>query len=88
MSPEVPRDLPYFLGPEHAELAERVRAFRETHLRDADESDVNARGREIVVDLGKSGLLRHVVPAAYGGALREVDVRSLCVIREGLAYAS
>lgn len=88
MNPEVPRDMPYFLGPEHAALAAEVRAFRERHLGEADESEVNARGREIVLELGRAGLLRHVVPAAYGGALREVDVRSLCVIREGLAYAS
>lgn len=95
MTPEVPRDLPYFLGPEHAALADEVRLFREAHLASklalpggGDEGDVNARGREIALALGKAGLLRYVAPAAYGGALREVDVRSLCVIREGLSYAS
>jgi acyl-CoA dehydrogenase len=29
-----------------------------------------------------------VVPAAYGGRGARIDVRSLCVIREALAYAS
>lgn len=89
MNREVPRDLPFFLGPEHAALAEKVSAFREECLAtEADESDVNTRGREIALALGKSGLLRYVVPEAYGGAWRQVDVRALCVIREGLAYAS
>jgi acyl-CoA dehydrogenase len=38
--------------------------------------------------LGDAGLLRPVVPAAYGGARKKLDVRSLCIARETLARAS
>ncbi len=42
----------------------------------------------LVAELGKAGLLRACVPAAYGGLREKVDVRSLCLAREILARAS
>ncbi|MGH7445712.1 MAG: acyl-CoA dehydrogenase family protein, partial [Longimicrobiales bacterium] len=36
--------------------------------------------------LGDGGWLRYVVPAAHGGAYDRLDVRSICLIRETLAY--
>src|SRR6185436_6994432 len=59
------------------------------------EEDVDAACRELVARLGASGLLRHVVPAAYRGQLATrgvanwpndapLDVRSLCIVRESL----
>lgn len=42
----------------------------------------------LVAELGKAGLLRACVPAAYGGLRDKVDVRSLCIARETLARAS
>jgi acyl-CoA dehydrogenase len=42
----------------------------------------------LVRELGSAGLLRVCVPAAYGGAREQVDVRSLCLARETLARAS
>jgi acyl-CoA dehydrogenase len=42
----------------------------------------------LVRALGAAGLLRLCVPAAYGGARDELDVRSLCLAREILARAS
>ncbi|HEY8296937.1 MAG TPA: acyl-CoA dehydrogenase family protein [Candidatus Baltobacteraceae bacterium] len=36
--------------------------------------------------LGAAGWLRWVVPAAYGGACDRLDVRSICIARETLAY--
>ncbi len=42
----------------------------------------------LVRALGEAGLLRHCVPAAYGGARPAVDVRSLCLAREALARAN
>jgi acyl-CoA dehydrogenase len=38
--------------------------------------------RRLVGELGKAGLLRVCVPAAYGGAREKLDVRSLCLARE------
>jgi acyl-CoA dehydrogenase len=38
--------------------------------------------------LGRAGLLRVCVPAAYGGARDKLDVRSLCLARETLGRAS
>ena len=50
--------------------------------------DVGARARKLVTDLGKAGWLRHVVPAAHGGARETLDVRSICLVRETLSFHS
>ncbi len=50
--------------------------------------DVDATCRQLVADLGAAGWLRHSVPAAWGGAAEKLDVRSLALIRETLAYHS
>jgi acyl-CoA dehydrogenase len=42
----------------------------------------------LVPEMGKAGLLRACVPAAYGGLRESVGVRSLCLAREVLAAAS
>ncbi|RMD90829.1 MAG: hypothetical protein D6807_00995, partial [Alphaproteobacteria bacterium] len=52
------------------------------------EEDVDAACRALVARLGRDGWLRHTVPAAHGGASATLDVRSLCLMREGLAQAS
>jgi acyl-CoA dehydrogenase len=36
--------------------------------------------------LGDAGWLRYCVPAEYGGALKELDSRSLCLMRQALGY--
>lgn len=47
---------------------------------------LDAMARDIVARLGQAGWLKYCVPAAYGGALETLDVRSICLIREALAY--
>jgi acyl-CoA dehydrogenase len=42
----------------------------------------------MVKKLGDAGWLRYAVPKAYGGATENLDVRSLCIIRETLARRS
>ncbi|MHB1224234.1 MAG: acyl-CoA dehydrogenase family protein [Gemmatimonadaceae bacterium] len=42
----------------------------------------------LVRQLGRAGWLRHVVPAAHGGARERLDARSLCIGRETLARVS
>jgi acyl-CoA dehydrogenase len=53
-----------------------------------DHHDVDKSCRSLVQQLGDGGWLRSVVPAEYGGLHAEFDVRSLCLSREILAYAS
>jgi len=55
---------------------------------DGSLDQVYACSRRLVAALGRTGLLRRCVPAAYGGARERVDVRSLCLAREILARAS
>ena len=47
---------------------------------------VDAHCRTLVQRLGANGWARYAVPAAYGGALDQLDSRALCLIREALAY--
>ncbi len=58
------------------------------HGADGDLDAVYACVGRLVKDLGRSGLLRACVPAAYGGLREKIDVRSLCLAREILARAS
>lgn len=44
--------------------------------------------RALVAALGRAGWLKYCAPAAYGGALETLDVRSLALIRETLARHS
>lgn len=51
-----------------------------------DHHDADAATRTWVKRLGAGGWLRYTVPERWGGALATIDSRSLCVIRETLAY--
>jgi acyl-CoA dehydrogenase len=53
-----------------------------------EHEDVDADCRTILRQLGEAGITRYAVPAAYGGALEKLDVRSLCLTRETLARRS
>lgn len=50
------------------------------------EDDVDRACRKYVTLLGHEGWLKYAVPAAYGGLRADLDVRSLCLLREGLGY--
>ena len=74
-----------YLEARHSDLAERVRAFGEAHLRAAhDDADLVSRTRELVLRLSDAGLLGYAIPAPHGA----MDLRSLIVVRENLAYFS
>ena len=75
-----------FFEERHRSLAEAFRAFGERHLRALahDESDPAGRTREVVQQLAKASLLAAAVPPPFGS----LDLRSLVVAREGLAYFS
>jgi acyl-CoA dehydrogenase len=51
-----------------------------------DHADVDSACRKLVRALGEAGWLDAVVPAAYGGASDRLDVRTLCLSREVLAW--
>ena len=53
-----------------------------------DPARVDACVQRLVRELGRAGLLRVCVPAAYGGTREKVDARSLCLARETLARFS
>lgn len=74
--------LPFF-DPEHRNLAQTVAAFVEKEIEPhaCVEDDVDGLAKHFVNILAQAGLLKHSVGA-------QLDVRSLCLIREALAYSS
>ncbi len=82
-------DWPFFADPHRrfavglADWADRELASRIDH---ADHSDVDRCCRALVRALGEGGWLKAVVPAAYGGLSEKLDVRTLCLAREILAW--
>ena len=51
-----------------------------------DHGNVDTACRRLVHALGAGGWLKAVVPAAYGGQGERLDVRTLCLTRETLAF--
>ncbi len=83
-----------FLSPEHLSLAAEAWAFARdsvapTAAAEEEEGfDIDPLARRFIKRMAEAGLLTRLVPAAYGGRSDRIDLRSLCVIREALAYAS
>ncbi len=78
-----------FLDAAHRDLAARAGSWAKAQFGDhgfGEHDDVDADCRTIRQQLGQAGLTRYCVPAAYGGATEALDVRSLCLMREHLAY--
>lgn len=75
--------LPFFT-PEHLNLAQGIAQFvaQEIEPRAASEQDVESTARQFVNLLAQAGMLKYAV------AESKIDVRSLCLIREELAYSS
>ena len=78
-------DLPFF-DPLHRELAADLAAWAAQQM--VDESDDRLACRQWVTLLGQAGWLRYCVPAAFGGALAQLDSRALVILRETLAFYS
>lgn len=79
-----------FFESNHRRLKEEITAWISTHqsLVDAHGQDIAKTTRGLAIALGKAGWLRYLTPAVHGGALPAIDVRSLCLIREALAFHS
>ena len=75
--------LPFF-DPAHRILAQSVATFVEQEIEPhaGVEDDVDGLAKYFVNVLAQAGLLKHAV------AVSQLDVRSLCLIREALAYSS
>ena len=71
----------------HRDLAADLGAWAETHVDEHEPDDVGAACRALVRSLGEAGWLTLCVPAPAGRHER-LDVRSLCLARETLAYRS
>lgn len=79
-------DWPFFEESHRALATELGALVANGGLGEIDHADVDAACRHLVGALGAAGVLRHCVPKAFGGASDEIDSRSLCLIRETLAY--
>lgn len=81
-------DWPFF-DAAHRRLARELADFAERELSDADghaQDALDETSKALVAKLAKAGFLQLTVPAPYGGAHERLDVRSLCLARETLAY--
>jgi acyl-CoA dehydrogenase len=77
-------DLPFY-EPQHRQLSDALLDWT-VQCRPIDHHDTDNACRRLVRELGAAGFLRYCVPAEFGGALPELDSRSLCLAREVLAY--
>ncbi|MEZ0168105.1 acyl-CoA dehydrogenase family protein [Microvirga sp. TS319] len=76
-----------FFDDRHRGYAEALRSWAESETHGlVDHSDVDESCRRLVRKLGGDGWLRAVVPETYGGLSSTLDVRTLCLSRETLAY--
>ena len=76
-----------FLDDRHRELRSNLVAWCEQQSFDHGDN-VDDICRKLVADLGKAGWLKNCVPAEWGGASEKLDVRSIALCRETLAYYS
>jgi acyl-CoA dehydrogenase len=77
-----------FLEDRHRSLARELGAWAVEHIAPlaGTHGDVDETCRKIAGLLGDACWLRYCVPASHGGMFETLDVRSLCLIRETLAY--
>jgi len=80
-------DWPFF-DEAHRALARDVAAWRDRDLSESHDASAGEACRAYVAQLGAAGWLKYAVPGGRGGAANALDVRSICLIRETLGYAS
>ena len=79
-------DWPFF-DDRHRDYAAGLAAWAGQEVRQhIDHFDVDKSCRTLVRALGEAGWLKAVVPAAQGGLTEKLDVRTLCLSRETLAW--
>ncbi len=75
-----------FFDDGHRRFAAALAHFADTTPAGLPHADVDAACRARVKALGEAGFLKAVVPAEHGGLHRSLDVRTLCLAREILAF--
>ena len=75
-----------FFDDGHRRFAESLARWADAMLSSLPHDDVDAACRARVKALGEAGFLRAVVPAEQGGLHPRLDVRTLCLAREILAF--
>ncbi len=75
-----------FFEAHHRRFANELARWADATLPGMPYDDVDAACRTRVGALGKAGFLKACVPAEYGGAHDKLDVRTLCIARETLAF--
>lgn len=75
-----------FFDDGHRRFAGEVSRWARTSLPALPHDDVDAACRARVRALGEAGFLKAVVPATFGGLHERLDVRTLCLARETLAF--
>jgi len=77
--------LPLF-DDDHRRFAEALSRWADAKLPSLPHDDVDEACRARVMALGEAGLLKAVVPQSHGGLHPVLDVRTLCIAREILAF--
>src|SRR5262245_65937498 len=77
--------LPFFTE-DHRRFADALARWADARLPALPHDDVDAACRARVAALGEAGLLKAVVPSDHGGLYPHLDVRTLCIAREILAF--
>ncbi len=88
MSANRQMDWPFFDQP-HRQLKQDLSAWASIHIQHAhtDDANVDAACQHLVRQLGDAGWLRHAIAGqAYGGLNDSIDTRSICLLREELAW--
>jgi acyl-CoA dehydrogenase len=76
-----------FFGDAHRQFALGLAQWAKRNVvAHIDHVDVDHTCRALVRELGDAGWLKAVVPGAYGGLSDKIDVRTLCLARETLAW--
>ena len=75
-----------FFDDGHRRFAANLARWADATLAALPHDDVDAACRARVQALGQAGFLAAVVPAEHGGLFPQLDVRTLCLARDILAY--
>ncbi|MBX3529006.1 MAG: acyl-CoA dehydrogenase family protein [Rhizobiaceae bacterium] len=77
-----------FFEARHVALAERAAAWEPPVGHEVNEAEFPTACRAIAKSLGDAGLLDPAVPSQGAEGRWSIDVRSLCIVREAVAYRS
>src|SRR5437763_1522327 len=75
-----------FFADDHRAFAARLARWADAILPGLPHDDVDEACRARVAALGEAGFLGACVPAEFGGLNQTLDVRTLCLAREILAF--